>query len=162
MPIKIKALSLHQPWASLVAIGAKKYETRSWPTGYRGELLICSTKDFKAAMQGWHSSAIIQAALSLRGFRDWRNLPFGEAVALVYLEDCQSTIQLGELFEQGRLKHFSRTNELHYGNYDPGRFAWKLSNCRPIREPFPVRGRQGLFEVELPEDFEAMLGRSTR
>ena len=32
----MKALCLHQPWAYLVAIGAKRYETRSWKTRYRG------------------------------------------------------------------------------------------------------------------------------
>jgi hypothetical protein len=36
----MKALSLTQPWASLVVAGAKKLETRSWPTYYRGPLLI--------------------------------------------------------------------------------------------------------------------------
>ena len=36
----MKALTLHQPWASLIAIGAKKIETRSWATSYRGPLAI--------------------------------------------------------------------------------------------------------------------------
>lgn len=36
----MKALTLHQPWASLVAIGVKTIETRSWPTSYRGPLAI--------------------------------------------------------------------------------------------------------------------------
>ncbi len=40
----MKALSLTQPWATLVAIGAKRIETRGWWTAYRGELLIHATK----------------------------------------------------------------------------------------------------------------------
>jgi hypothetical protein len=160
MPKTIKALSLHQPWSSLVAIGAKRYETRSWAISHRGELLICSTKNFKAAMQGWNSSPIMQSALSLRGFKQWQELPFGQALALVYLEECLPTIKLGELFAKGQVKRFRTTNELHYGNYEAGRYAFKLSNIRPIKDPFPVTGRQGLFEVELPENFEAMLGRA--
>ncbi len=40
----MKALSLHQPWASMIAMGSKTIETRTWPTRYRGELLIASTK----------------------------------------------------------------------------------------------------------------------
>ena len=40
----MKALSLHQPWASMIAIGTKTIETRRWKTNYRGDLLICSTK----------------------------------------------------------------------------------------------------------------------
>jgi len=36
----VKALTLHQPWASLIAYGYKTIETRSWSTRYRGELAI--------------------------------------------------------------------------------------------------------------------------
>jgi hypothetical protein len=38
----MKALTLIQPWASLVAIGAKRVETRGWRTSYRGPLAIAS------------------------------------------------------------------------------------------------------------------------
>jgi len=40
----MKAISLHQPWASWIAEGIKTIETRSWLTLYRGDLLIVSTK----------------------------------------------------------------------------------------------------------------------
>jgi hypothetical protein len=33
------------------------------------------------------------------------------------------------------------------GNYTPGRFVWLTRNCRPLRFPSPVRGRQRLFNV---------------
>jgi hypothetical protein len=36
----MKAVSLWQPFASLIYTGAKKIETRSWPTNYRGPLAI--------------------------------------------------------------------------------------------------------------------------
>lgn len=39
----IKAISLHQPWASMIQQGSKTIETRIWPTKHRGDLLICST-----------------------------------------------------------------------------------------------------------------------
>jgi len=39
----IKAISLHQPWASMIAQGSKTIETRTWPTDHRGDLLIVST-----------------------------------------------------------------------------------------------------------------------
>lgn len=39
----IKAISLHQPWASTIAQGSKTIETRTWPTDHRGDLLIVST-----------------------------------------------------------------------------------------------------------------------
>jgi len=40
----MKAISLHQPWASMIASGKKTIETRRWPTRYRGDLLIVSSK----------------------------------------------------------------------------------------------------------------------
>lgn len=36
----MKILTLTQPWASLVALGAKHIETRSWSTSYRGPIAI--------------------------------------------------------------------------------------------------------------------------
>lgn len=42
----MKALSLTQPWATLVAIGAKKIETRSWSTSYRGPVAIHASKGY--------------------------------------------------------------------------------------------------------------------
>lgn len=44
----MKALSLTQPWATLVATGAKQIETRSWSTKYRGPLYIHAAKGFPA------------------------------------------------------------------------------------------------------------------
>lgn len=40
----MKALSIRQPWANLIASGTKTMETRTWATSYRGELLIVSSK----------------------------------------------------------------------------------------------------------------------
>jgi hypothetical protein len=40
----MKALSIIQPWATLLAMGAKKIETRSYRTPYRGPLLIHASK----------------------------------------------------------------------------------------------------------------------
>jgi hypothetical protein len=40
----VKALSVRQPWANLIAQGRKTVETRTWPTAYRGDLVICSSK----------------------------------------------------------------------------------------------------------------------
>ncbi len=40
----MKAISLKQPWANLVASGKKTVETRKWKTNYRGDLVICSSK----------------------------------------------------------------------------------------------------------------------
>jgi len=43
----MKAISLHQPWATMIAEGIKTIETRRWRTHYRGPLVICSTREPK-------------------------------------------------------------------------------------------------------------------
>lgn len=42
--MKMKTISLKQPWANLVACGKKTIETRKWKTDYRGDFVICSSK----------------------------------------------------------------------------------------------------------------------
>jgi len=47
----MKALTLTQPWATLVILGVKRIETRGWATPYRGRIAIHAAK-------GWHRDDI--------------------------------------------------------------------------------------------------------
>lgn len=49
----MKAISLKQPWANMVASREKTIETRKWATNYRGQLLICSSKNPKIEPAGY-------------------------------------------------------------------------------------------------------------
>lgn len=62
----MKALSLYQPWASMIARKQKTIETRTRRTSYRGELLICSS--LKPEIPG---------------------LPLGKALCVVEVIDCR-------------------------------------------------------------------------
>ncbi|KXG09931.1 hypothetical protein AT864_01491 [Anoxybacillus sp. P3H1B] len=46
----MKAITIKQPWATLIALGEKKFETRSWKTNYRGKIAIHAGKtiDYEA------------------------------------------------------------------------------------------------------------------
>lgn len=46
----MKAITILQPWASLIACAAKQIETRSWVTQYRGPIAIHVAKDFLGAV----------------------------------------------------------------------------------------------------------------
>lgn len=65
----MKALSLWQPWATLIANGAKQIETRSWSTSYRGPILIHAAKRkvLKELKELAEDSAPPDQALSERG-----------------------------------------------------------------------------------------------
>jgi hypothetical protein len=48
----MKALSMKDPWATLLLQGKKTIETRKWTTKYRGEILFCATKWPHSAIAG--------------------------------------------------------------------------------------------------------------
>lgn len=47
-------------------------------------------------------------------------------------------------------KHADISDQLLYGDWTPGRWAWELTDVEPLAEPVPWKGRQGWFTVELP------------
>lgn len=150
----IKAISLHQPWASLITMGLKKYETRSWATSYRGPLLICAAKKTSTEQKLYHQYFLnkYQQILTNTGnYIEWEDLPFGSAIALVDLTAC---ISMTEAFIKEQVQ-----TELDTGDWRVGRFAWKLDNIRRIVPAIPIVGKQGLFnaEVELPQKLEPIL-----
>lgn len=135
----MRGLTLWQPWASLVAIGAKSYETRSWSTEYRGSLAIHAAKrqpelppDVTA---GKHMMAALQEADVV-----WASLPRGAFVAVCRLVDCFPVEDIWpELQELG--------NEQYFGDYSSGRFGWVLDDIRLLDPPVPARGAQSLWYV---------------
>ena len=140
----MKALSLWEPWASLVGTGAKRYETRHWSTSYRGPLLICAAKRRDRNSLELVDEQVFQDGLmpllgNAPGLRvEIGDLRFGEAVAVVELVDCIPT---------GLLRRADVLHEVHFGDFHPGGFAWKLEALRTLPRGIEVKGSQGLFEV---------------
>lgn len=48
----MKAISIKEPWASLINSGKKTIETRTWKTDYRGKLLLCCSKKPSSVLSG--------------------------------------------------------------------------------------------------------------
>jgi DNA (cytosine-5)-methyltransferase 1 len=138
------AISLHQPWASLIALGLKQYETRSWSTSYRGPLLICSAK-LKKELDQKSKYDWLKDKHSIN-LEDFESLRFGCAIALVELTDC---IKMDEAFIQSQSEL-----EIDCGGWAAARYAWKLENIRKVLPMVHIKGRQGLFslEVKLSDD----------
>ncbi len=84
---QIKAISLHQPWAELITLGLKHYETRSWPTNYRGKLVICAAKKNTKEQQSSYSALACSLGIDLT-LHPWDSLPLGMAIAVCDLTDC--------------------------------------------------------------------------
>ena len=151
----MKALTLYQPWASLIPPGWKKIETRSWSTKYRGPLAIHAAKDQQYWTVVAHDEPFRSVLMESRLFRQY-DLPYGAVVAVCNLVDCVKVIGLTRLegrpvralLENGQIVE---GNELAFGDYTPGRFAWILKDARPLHTPIPAKGKQGLWTWEPPE-----------
>jgi hypothetical protein len=154
----MKAISLWQPWASAIALGSKRVETRSWGTKYRGPIAIHAAKRLKInELIHYHSCWNWQGAM--HGL-DWTwgkdervpfNLPLGAIVATAHLTDCRhsETFTVGELETPriGPKGESYRWTEGQMGDFGLGRFGWVLADIRPLAEPVPFKGAQGFFNV---------------
>ena len=121
----MKALSVRQPWAGLIAARLKPIEIRTWSTSYRGPLLICaSAYKFRPAPDD-----DLPPECS----------PRGVALAVVNLTDIRPLTPRD--FEAACMP-----DDYQLGDRD---LAWILDNPRPV-EQVPVKGRLHLFDV--PDD----------
>lgn len=133
----MKALSLLQPWATLIAIGAKQIETRSWCTPYRGPLAIHASKAFHRDDQELCEFEPFASVLASAGLKP-ADLPRGAVIATCRLVACrQIPTQLPATFSK---------QEEAFGNYAPGRWGWVLRDVQPLPEPVPATGSLGLWE----------------
>lgn len=144
----MKALTLTQPWASLVAIGAKRIETRGWRTAHRGPLAIHAAKGFPK----WAKETCAEPAFAAELGRD--RLPVGAVIATCRLISCMPTRELQEnrliqVDPEARCDDFLLGEEERaFGDYSPGRWAWLLADIEALPEPVPAKGALSLWEWE--------------
>jgi hypothetical protein len=141
----IRILTLTQPWATLMALGLKTIETRSWGTAYRGDVAIHAAK-------GWDKTAEAFAnKLHFDGVIE-DDLPFGQVLCVVNLLDTHLTEYRMVWPSEWRTQSIV---EQLYGDYSAGRWAWTTDNLRVLTEPLPWKGAQGLRRF----DESLLLGR---
>lgn len=156
----MKALTIRQPWASLIAVGVKTIENRSWGTKHRGPLAIHAAKqtslaDFVLAASllgdddmhdrkcGDHLSPC-HRCLVVKGVRGmnvllWRNTWLFPKAAVV------GVVDLGDIVE-GSDDRFAM----------PGKKHWRIATPRRLVTPVPAVGRLGLFSIDLPPTAEVL------
>ena len=172
----MKALTLHEPYASLIASGRKRFETRGWPPprGLIGERI--------AIHAAKHRGPTVRAAIEQHypGFRvtcplpratdalhaahaDGRILrfPLGRIIATARLVEASQVIE--EAIDDGSAAAgFARVRSLDvplrkwaptdaYGDYRLGRWLWWLEGVRLLPTPRWATGRQGLWDCAIEE-----------
>jgi activating signal cointegrator 1 len=120
----MKALSLHQPWASLIADGRKKIETRDWELLHRGPLAI-------------HAAQKIDKEACAQFGYDPDTIPRGAVVCVVTVISCVRFPN--HLVEPDR-----------YGDFSAGRYGFLLKLTEKFEQPIPARGYQGLWYWRQP------------
>jgi hypothetical protein len=125
----MKALTICQPYAELIARGEKMIENRRWGTSYRGPLAIHAGKS-----REWLGDDDEEAALYAV---DVQKIAFGAVVAVADLIHCVPVNALPE--------------ELAGNEHANGPWCWILGNIRRLPAPIPYRGAQGLWNFDMPE-----------
>lgn len=159
---EVRALTLHQPWATLVATGHKMVETRSWRTHYHGPLLIHSSRTYPRSGRELLVELIPYGPLFDRAPWD-EKCPLGTLIALTHLVDCVPTEALAK--QSGgpvELMEWYRTEEggpviigeleAQLGNYGAERWAWLLDRVHVFSEPIPGKGSRGLWRCKIPPE----------
>ena len=116
----MRALTIRQPWSSLIVAGIKDVENRSWRTNHRGPLLIHAGTG-RDPVEGWRVKEVARLA----------DIPRGTLIGLVDVVGC--------------------VNDSPSRWARPAQWHWELANARPLRRPIPLRGRLGLFDVDVDE-----------
>ena len=150
----MKALSIKQPWASLIAHGIKDVENRTWKTKFRGRILIhvSAPTKFKVDLTNDQTKlAIPVLKTAIEG-----TMPFGAIIGEVDIVDCvmnHSSIWAEKTETEG-------ITDVNTGEFIPYRkqkpvYNWVLAN--PVLYDTPilnVKGKLSFWEFTKPENFK--------
>lgn len=139
----MKALTVYQPHAQLIASGAKEYETRNWSHPYRGELAIHAARMWTFIEKHSAQQPPVPTLLAAAGFPDPESLPHGAIIAIV---------ELVAIYDAWQLAPKISAQERQIGHYAPGRFAWRMKVKYRLPKPIPVHGDKGLWDWD-PQEY---------
>lgn len=153
---ELKAITIWQPWASAIALGFKRFETRSWPIRYRGPILIHAAKRWTLNEMRFQAMAV-HVLRQTYGCDDPRvaefeqNPPVGVAlcvadivachIARTKAADARVKLPIDDFFDD---RDVASGIERMFGDFSWDRYAWQLENvvrCKPV----PCAGAQGLW-----------------
>ncbi len=135
----IKAITIRQPWASLIVAGIKKHETRTWQTPYRGFVVIHAGKTIDKL-------SIEQSVLLKTYDIEIKQLPLGAALAIAHINFCEPSLSVSADSEEKLLGYFS---ERHY--------AIGLTVIDVFEKPIPMRGQLGLWNYPISLEYKQKL-----
>jgi activating signal cointegrator 1 len=130
----MKAITLWEPWATFIAAGHKRYETRSWSTLFRGNIAIHASKRWQRDQKHILNSLVMRHP-ELADYAVYE-FPFGCVVVACRLVAVHKTEAIRD-----SLTPLERA----LGDYSTGRFAWELEIIKLPEKPIPAQGMQGIW-----------------
>ncbi len=127
----MKALTIKQPWATLIMQGDKRFEFRSWQTKYRGELLIHAGKNVD-------KEALKRLAKYLP-----KELPYGKILGKVNLVDC---VKVSPEFKEELLKE---NKDIYTESSFQEKFGWQITDAEAFEEAIEAKGHLSLWEYDI-------------
>lgn len=137
------AISLHQPWPALIELGIKKHETRSWmlPRKHWGRTMAMHAA--KRKISAFPVPGPLASALNVARPGWHTTLPRGAFVLTFRVTACY----LADL-ERART---ADPQDVMAGDWEPGRWLWRIEDVRPLARPCPATGRQSLWTCDATE-----------
>ena len=147
---RMYAITLHQPWASLIALGIKTVETRAWPAPAR---LVGQTIAIHAGKRVVRKSGVaVENQMRARLGEDWhRAIPAGVVLATAALAgvdyvDLQTGYAVHDLStEVGCAVGLGQTRTDPWGDFSPGRWLWFLADVEVLANPAPAIGHHSFW-----------------
>ncbi len=150
----MKALTMSQPWASLVELEIQRIETRSWRPNARvlgQRIAIHAAKKVvsdprETGLETW------QAIVDLYGAGWVKTVPTGVVLATALLRTVLQVDSidpgrgLATVLVEGRRGETKTIPIEPHGNFNPGRWLWVLEDVRRLDPPQPARGALGLWD----------------
>ena len=164
----MKAITIWQPYASLIGCNAKRFETRGWATKYRGPIAIHAAQRDPCRLPLIDKPELeryTRQEIDAGRCPPWPLMPRGAIIATAELVNVWRIVQhpgtdvvVAKHIQIGAEsltldKHapdfgafFVPTEqEMAFGDWTPGRYAWELRNVKLLTHPVPVKGQQGLW-----------------
>lgn len=142
----MKTLSLLQPWASLIAIGAKKWETRSWKPS-AAMLYVIREKGLlihASAKFDYQNKGLLTYPPFCAFLKNPDECPVSAIIAKVRIGRVIPTMDWVEEFKPH--KNPDAATERAFGNYNSGRWAWEILDVEALETPVPAKGSLSIWE----------------
>ena len=147
------AITLHQPWASLITLGIKTVETRSWPAPER---LVGQTIAVHAGKRVVRKPGVaVENEMWAHLGEDWRKvIPVGAVLATVTLAGMARVKHVNPTTghavhdrstEVGCAVGLGQTRIDPWGDFSPDRWLCLLADVRALPDPAPAIGHQSFW-----------------